>query len=669
MKKIIFILFYLFFILTNITIAKDNNNLNNSNDAIMLDEISVTATRNKELIYKIPANVTIITENEIKKSGAENIPEVLNKKANIHFQSFNGQSSQAKIAMRAFGGDNPHGKVLILLNGKKLNRPDMAGINWLQVPIQQVERIEVIKGSSTVLYGDSAVAGVINIITKKGSKNIESQASIIIGSNDTYIERAGIIGSNKKLNFALNAENYDTNGWRQRTASYSKGGGLNIGYDIKDNLIINFDGSYNKNMYEMPGGLTKAEIKENRKQYKNLLDEAKNEYIDLGLNLEKLTNKFGNFELKFVYGNKDIKLDMTSWPNYNSIDIDTIGFIPKYTLESNIFNLKNNLVLGFDIYKDKLNKDEYNEKERITKIGSAEVKKDSIGFYLRDEISIQEDIIASIGFRKEKVKFKGKEFNTDGSEKFNDNDTFRKNAFELGLTKLFGEKAKIFGKFSTVYRIPFIDEKIDFKKGWLKELKPEKGKSYEIGGSFHPEEKLGFDIAIFNIDMEDTIIYTGLFPNAKNENVGKTKHQGIELSVDYNLDDKIKLFGNYIYNKATFENGDNKDKEVPLVSNNRLSLGSDIYLPYDLSISLSMQYTDESFSDNANIDENKLDSYTVYDFVLRYNPDKKFFNNAKLSAYIGIKNLFDEEYSTFLYYGSYYPSIGRNFIAGISYNF
>jgi len=105
-----------------------------------MEEIVVTATRDTQETRKAPANVSVITAEEIENSGATTVVEVLDKLESIQFRTFSGNSTQAQMDMRGFGGDNPFGKALIMLDGRRLNRSDMASINWMQIPVNNIEK-------------------------------------------------------------------------------------------------------------------------------------------------------------------------------------------------------------------------------------------------------------------------------------------------------------------------------------------------------------------------------------------------------------------------------------------------------------------------------------------------------------------------------------------------
>ena len=198
--------------------------------AVPMEEVVVTATRDTEEVRSVPANVSVITAKDIEESGATSLVEVLQKLESIQVRTYSGNPSQATIDLRGFGGDNPSGKTLVLLDGKRLNNPDMNSINWLQISLSNIEKVEVIRGAGSVLYGDSAIAGVINVITKKGEGKPEVSASVIGGSYGLHDEQVGIRGSQGKVSYALNGENSGMQGYRDRSTYTSRGAGLNLGY-------------------------------------------------------------------------------------------------------------------------------------------------------------------------------------------------------------------------------------------------------------------------------------------------------------------------------------------------------------------------------------------------------------------------------------------------------
>ena len=676
MKKLLnciaVLLVFMFFVLPVPIFAQEEE------DAITMEEVVVTATRDKEEIRKIPANISVITAEDIKKSGATSIVEVLEKLGSVNFRTFSGNPSQAAIDMRGFGGDNPFGKTLIMLDGRRLNRPDMSSVNWLQIPINNVERIEVVRGASSVLYGDCAVAGVINVITKRGVGKPEVNASVIAGSYGLHDERVEITGSYDRLSYALTGENQKTFGYRERSKFASKGAGLNLGYDCSDYFDIFLGLSFNKTDFDLPGCLTKAQMEQDRKQYQpgHQNDDASNEYSNINLKMESILGDFGRFDVNFLYGNKDIKNNMESnWaPNkYNVADIDTFGITPKYILEKDIFGHGNKLILGLDYYHEKLDIDKYSDRERASKTHTVDLEKNSLGYYIRDELNILEELILSVGYRTERAEIKGSEITVATATKDFDEEKIHKGeAFEAGLTYLIKDRSKVFAKFARVYRYPFLDEQASYwgfgGDAFLTDIEKEKGKSYEIGTQFYPLENLKIGLTVFEIDMEDEIAWNNV--TWRNENLDKTRHQGAEFAMSYKLKNWAKFYGNFTYHEAKFTNGADDGKKVPLVPEEMANAGLEIYLPYSFTLRPEMCYVGKSYlgSDYDNSAE-QLDGYTVYDFFLLYKPE---FNDLKLSAFFGVENLTDEKYSTMGYESApnvYYPSPGITIKGGISFMF
>ena len=178
-------------------------------------EVVVTASRVEEPVKKVPAFVSVITSEELTSSGQTTLADALEGLAGIRFRSFSGNAALAEISMRGFG-ENSHGRVLVLVDGRRLNRADLASINWLEIPVENIERVEVVRGGSSVLYGDNSVAGVINIITKKGAPGFDISVSGKYGSFNQNQEGVEVSGASEALKQSV-AHAMSHTDWRCRT--------------------------------------------------------------------------------------------------------------------------------------------------------------------------------------------------------------------------------------------------------------------------------------------------------------------------------------------------------------------------------------------------------------------------------------------------------------------
>jgi iron complex outermembrane recepter protein len=683
MKKTVFI-FMVILALAQIAWAEVQSIVTTENSAeevYVLDEVVVTATRDQESIYKIPANVSVITEDDIKTSGATTVLELFDKLEGIYVRSYSGNSAKSIIDMRGFGGENPYGKTLILLNGMKLNRPDMSGINWMQVPINTIERIEVVRGASSAVYGDAAIGGVINIITKKGDGVPKVNVSLKAGSYGSHNESAGITGSYEKLHYSVNGENTSNDGYRDRAAFTSQSGGFYMGYKVSDQLDLSFGASLNKTDYQMPGALTKAQVERNPRQAKNLHDDGSDKYTNISLGIQYLLGTLGKLDIQALYGKKELQSNMTSYPSYSDIDIDTYSLMPKYILSKDVFGFKNKLTLGVDWYHEPFKQNKFETRERLKKKSVTDLTRNSLAWYVRNEFTLLDPLILSFGFRHDRTSIKGSHNDYNSSTKnWNDDKLHSANAYEAGLTYLIGKTSNIYAKYGTVFRIPFFDEQANYN-GWKdsfnKELEKETGKSMEIGAQLNPIAGLKIAASLFRTDIENEIAWS----NTENFNINMddTRHEGAEVSGSWQINDLAKIYGNFTYHKAKFIAGENKGNDLPLVPRKMANVGMNFDLPFDFSLRPEIRYVDESYlsSDNDNNAE-KLNNYTLYNIHVFYRPQLwAQSDRIQLSFFAGVENLTDVEYSSFGTDGalswppdnSYYPMPGIRYKAGISFDF
>ncbi|PKN39311.1 MAG: hypothetical protein CVU62_03710 [Deltaproteobacteria bacterium HGW-Deltaproteobacteria-2] len=697
MKKVLFLVLLFSVSVFSPAQAEDKKS---SEPIVTMEEVVVTATRDTQEIRKAPSSVTVITAEEIEKSGVTTIIEALDKLESIQFRTYSGNSSQAMVDMRGFGGDNPFGKTLVMLDGRRLNRTDMASINWLQMPVNTIEKIEVVRGPGSVLYGDAAIGGVINIITKKGKSKPKFSASALVGSYGLNNERVGVTGATEKWTYSITGENNFNFGYRERSKYSAQGGGFDLGYSANDLLNISLGVSFNKVDYQMPGALTKEQMEQDRRQYQPAMplywmnahpdDDGSDKYTNVNLGFKSFWGSWGRMEINFLYGKKDLQMNMpsslTMWFPYvySDTNADTYGITPRYILEKDIVGFHNKVIVGVDYYNEPYKKDIYSDRERTVQLSKADLSRESLGCYIRDEFSILENLIISAGYRFEQASIKGSnvDFSSPSNNFTDQKNTYNAEAYEAGLTLLWGKQSKAFMKFSTTYRIPFLEEVAYFNGGgggFLTSLDKEQGISTEVGTDFYPLENLKLGLTLFRSDMEDEIQYVGYYPTGYNQNAGKTRHDGMEVSLAYIWPKYFKIFGNYTYHKATFENGADNKKEMPMVPNHMANAGLEIYLPYNLTLRPEVQYVGDAFisGDNDNSTE-KLEAHTLMNIYVYYKPT---FGKLGLTAFLGVDNIADVKYSSsgfdyeqysypgVSYSNFYYPMPGITFKGGLSFEF
>ncbi|MDQ5988334.1 MAG: TonB-dependent receptor [Syntrophus sp. SKADARSKE-3] len=668
--------------LAKTTLAEDKEGSNSHESTAVLEEVVVTATRDREEVRQIPANVTVITARQIEQSGATTIPELLERQESIQFRDYSGNgASTAAIDMRGFGGDNPFGKTLIMLDGMRMNPTDMSTFNWMQIPLNNIERIEIVRGTGSVLYGDTAIGGTINIITKQGSGKPQFNAGVSISSYGMHDERAGVSGSEGRLSYAATAENRFGWGYRDRSKSDAQGGNFNLAYQAAESIRLSLEASINNNSYQWPGALTKAQMEADRRQAANPNDDQKDSGLTLSGHVDADMGTFGRFDIGFQYAERDRKANMDSWGQWTETSDQTLALTPKYILDKNIAGRANKLTVGLDYYSQPYKKDFFRNRETSVRTSWADFLRSSTGGYIRDEFAVFKKLILNAGYRIDSTIIGGSMTDTvTSSNSFAYADKrYNAEAWEVGLTYLLGEKSKIFTKYGTLFRIPFMDEIASyngFSSGsFNRNLEVEKGSTMEAGTQFFPLKDLKIGMTVFRTDMTDEIqyVYTSTW-TGENRNVGKTRHDGIEASVSYEMKGWFRIYGNATYQKATYEDGQYNKKEMYLVPNRMANLGVDIFLPGRITLQPDVRYVGDRFlsQDFTNTAE-KLEAYTLLNVALLYRPT---ICKVHLTAFIGADNLANVKYVSFGSNNSswggantYYPMPGVVFKGGLSFAF
>jgi TonB-dependent siderophore receptor len=629
-----------------------------------LDEVVVTATKIEESVRNIPRNVTVITSGDIEQAPSNNVVDLLGRESGVNLRSFFGHDKWAGIDLRGMG-ESFVSNVIVMVDGVKLNPPDLLPPDLSSIPLDQIERIEIVRGAGSVLYGNGAVGGVINIITKKGQKKPETRLYSSYGSYDTFDGRASQRGQVKNLGFNLNADYYYSDGYRDNSYLRKKDAGAHLDYDWRDFVKLTLSAFYHEDRYGLPGRVSKEDLSsrdrrtstDHPEDFGELTDQRYVGGIDIDL------GQWGDVKAHRGYRFRDndfilafspliTKADQTS-----NIDEDTRNLDLTYHKTYEIRGLEHQFECGFDHDKTEYIREELAGKNRENS------DTESIGFFVTNDWSVTKDLSVRLGYRYN--DYDGR-FRTDQLLFFGDvkrwvnGDVLRRdfsnNVYDAGVVYALSPEVSFFASYATSFRIPNVDEFAQAEE----ELKPQEGTHIDIGGRYRFKGLVEVAFTLFQIKMEDEIFFDE--DTQVNRNFSdRTKRRGLETDVRVYATESLYLWGNYTYTEAKFED---KDTTVPLVPEHKASVGLEWQITEPLVLSLTGTYVGPRFDGNDQ-DNNRfdiLDRYTVFDGKLTYR-----YKGVK--CFVGVNNIFDELYSTIAFSETYYPMPTRNYYGGIAWTF
>ncbi|MFL6646843.1 MAG: TonB-dependent receptor domain-containing protein [Sulfurifustaceae bacterium] len=172
------------------------------------ETIVVTATRTARTADETLAAVTVLTREDIERSQANDIAELLRGLAGVHMTSTGGYGKTSSMFLR---GTNP-GHVLLLVDGVRIGSATAGQPSWEFLPLAEIERIEIVRGPRSSLYGSEAIGGVVQIFTRRGGGPLQPSARVMGGSFHTYDANAGVTGGGDRAWFNVHAGQFATHG-------------------------------------------------------------------------------------------------------------------------------------------------------------------------------------------------------------------------------------------------------------------------------------------------------------------------------------------------------------------------------------------------------------------------------------------------------------------------
>ncbi len=678
-KETLFILGALVLILYGLCWAED----------IDLEKIVITATKTAHLLKDVPATATIVTKEEIERKDTRDFGYLLEDLGGGRIMRYGGSGASSGYSLR--GLFSVH--TLILIDGRPLNSPDVGTAELAYISTSNIERIEVVRGPFSALYGSNAIGGVVNIITKPCPEKSTTNVSFNFGSWQRYkgeLEQAGKIN---KLGYLLNTQYEQTDGHRDNSKFQSSNFNLKTEYPLLEGTVW-FNSGYTKAKQGEPGAKppvqtlerTDTQITYGNDEVSSLKDYFKGEdyFLHLGGEWKNLRTK--------VYFNRWKKdfYQPYAWTDFLDILHKQEATYKHLTKARGIeaeydFLLrgKNIFTPGVSFTQDSYHYDSSDLDTTAGTINEVTLKADrsTLSFFLQDEIKFFEPLTLLLGVRFDDPSDYQKQFSPKGSI----------------LWKI-DPKTNLRFSVGKAFRAPTLCDLYwpsdPYTQG-NENLKPEKSLAYEIGLEKAFAEKIFLRTTLFYQKTTDMIQWapTGPYspvafgPKWQPSNIGKVKTKGIELETkvifNKNLDSRLGLTllksfqrTEEVINFFTSQMEEKKrytryapNYKVDVGLNYKDFFGFDLDLNYQYIAKTSNYYLDwdqaDGLTGNIPTTEKKLSGFDLVNLKI-----SRQLKNWEL--YIAVNNLLDKEYG--IQFGptlvdQNYPMPGRNFTFGAKVNF
>jgi iron complex outermembrane receptor protein len=630
-------------------------------------QVTATATRAERDVLDVAGNVTVIDREAIEKSGARDVPELLRRESGLFVSNDIGNPEGYRVEARGFNNGGGNGSaLLVLVDGRRLNEADSSFIDWSLVHLDRVERIEIVRGPVSALYGDNAMGGVIQIITRDGGGPLHAELNGRFGS---YQEATGSLlagGSYGPFRGSLYADGYTNDGYREHSDFDSHMFTGNLGWTPCETAFFELASGYSSDHRNRPGTLTQAQIeslgRDAQQPFTDNDDSAHETWLrgrtqwtpsedvkvqllpywrdrgDHGAFRNTNPDPFQQFD--FLFGT-----DTNSWGGSGQIEVD----LP-------IAGFQNRAIAGFEFLRDDVDR----TSEAISSFctpsctGDTRVQRRIWSGFVQDELNILESLLLTAGFRYDDAKYWGDSVSTDPFSTTVQELSRSPNAVSprAALSWRFLPASSAYFSYARGFRFPNFDESIGFA-GDLFDLRPQRSNSYEIGLK-QRSEKFSANLAFYWMDVENEIFFNPLivdpvfgFPFAQNANLEKVRHRGIEVWYDWRPLTWLELYGSYTLDDTRIEKDPITSLEgerMPLQPLNQGTAGFYLFLPWRFEFGFNANVVgSRHVSNNFGDGVDDLPTYYTLDMTLGWRASLN--EHLEVALRFRVLNLTDQEYS------------------------
>lgn len=615
-----------------------------------LPAVTVTATRFAEPADALPFGVSVITAREIQDSGVGTVNEAIMKLLGVVGRLDTSGGNNYTLDLRGFGATAESNQVVIV-DGLRLNEADLTSAGLSSIPIGSVERIEVLRGSGSVLYGEGATGGVIVVTTKAGSgaqRKTSAELYGAVGSHGLRERRANAVVAGGGFSVDVAASNRDSDGYRRNSATEYDAVSAAAQWS-NDWLRVGLRTGRDASNSGLPGALSAAQYAADPTQAISLTEYGANQRSQAGLFVQAA---LGNWELVADANQRRKNYDSVAFASPYAYDVDADNFGLRARHDAMLGGMGNVFIAGYD----RGSWDRTIVRSSFTPIGTSASARTS-AFYFRDELTLPSSgTRLSLGARSEGIT-KTESLSASAVDD-------RQHAWELGLSQPLGTAFTAYARIGRSYRLANVDEFSFTTPGTS--LQAQTSRDSELGLRWKVATSR-VELRVYRSALRNEIGYdpSGVGPYGPfgvNVNFDPTRRQGVELEARHALGPTLDVRVNAAVRQAKFTAGPYAGNDVSLVPRRTLAVRADWRPAPGHTLDAGVTWVSSQSPDFAN--QCRIPGYATGDVRYAYQ-----WRNAEFA--LGIANLADHRYYTQAFSciagvtNGIYPEAGRTATASM----
>lgn len=582
------------------------------------NEVVVTASRTTRRVEDIAASVDVLERDTVAMESAISVDELFRSVGGVDLQGSGLPGAAVKLNMRGLTPGYQSKRVLVLMNGRRINEQYQGNAELALLPADGIARIEVLRGPASALYGSGAMGGVIQVVSLRGCDMVGtgdgahvSTLRLAAGSHDTQHVRCGQGGVWRAVDYFVSGSYVSTGGYLQNRDGTDRDWeawrlGGNMGWTGDRAELRVFSGFY----------------RGKGRDDNSLRTVAKN-YQQVDWTWEWNRRREAQLLVR-AWRNADEDTYEWVYPGTGFYDQNTLGAELQQSLWVGDRHLA---TAGVELREESVDIDEVS--------GPIDESTSVVAGYVQDEVILNEAVEASAGIRYD---------NTGGY-----GDTWSP---RVGVVWHLCNRLDFYGAVNVAHRAPGLADRFVQQEfnGMLfvgnPDLEPEMLTAYEVGARVRPTRRLRLRLALFRNDMDDTFDFTrdpdGVF---RIRNVTASRTQGVEAALRVGLTARTSFFGNWSYTEGVYEAaaGDPRiiDRRLAYLAPNKGAIGLSIERLGRTSHTLLCRYVGARYGDALNTAANRMDAYVVADWRGRLHATEQ------LDLTVNLNNIFDTSYEEF----------------------